>query len=75
MATKNKLKELVGRNIGAVKPTQPNIKGSESVETTPITRPSVEIGTKEGDTRATFKTTLQSGRRFTVKSRSYNVYK
>ena len=54
MATKNKLKELVGRNIGAVKPTQPNIKGNGSEETTPITRPSVEIGTKEGDTRATF---------------------
>ncbi len=49
MATKDKLKELVGRNIGTSKPTVTEPKRIKS-----SVRPTVEIGTKEGDTRATF---------------------
>ena len=58
MAKKDKLKELVGRNIGAPKVAQPTVSdsGNEGVEhsAVPTARPSVEIGTKEGETRATF---------------------
>ncbi len=54
MATKNKLKELVGRNIGSPKITQPTVSEPEQKKTKPSVKPSVEIGTKEGETRATF---------------------